>query len=323
MAHAAPITLDFEGGEDLLLDPETPRPVYLEEDFEIGVEGDLFTIEEQEFFDVEPGVGPALGELLDAVPTAFEPVATAYEICRADGRSFDALSLTIESVYTDTLIEHLEVAEVRTFEDGESSVVQELLGQLYWAFVEIDLTGIRRDGSTVAAGINPLTLGGFDPVQDKPRFAIANPQLGLSGLGLTDIQTLRIEWGEPDVTFEEIVCDPLNLGRVQGLAGRTPDLCAGLDQATRGSARSSPRRSTRRSSATPIRRRPKASSWAPSPCPPGCRSWPGEPAPSPWPWSAAGRDAMEAPRGAPCAQATVMRSATFSQLTSSSRKFLR
>ena len=232
MAHAAPVTLDFEGGEDLLLDPETPRAVYLEEGFEIGVEGDLFTIEEQEFFDVEPGVGPALGELLDTVPTSFEPVATAYEISRADGRSFDALSVTIDAVYTDTLVQYSEVTDIRTFEDGGSSVDRDLLDDLYSAFVEIDLTGTRRDGSTVAAGINPLALGGFDPAQDGPFFTVANPQLDLSGLGLTDIQTLRIEWGEPDATFEETVCDPLNLGRVQGLAGRTPDLCAGLDQDT-------------------------------------------------------------------------------------------
>lgn len=227
-ALAAPVTLDFEGGEDLLLDPETPRPVYVEEGFEITVEGNVYTPQEAEAFDYDPdgaGAQAALGLLLDNVPTGIEPEPTAYEISSADGRGFDLLGLTVPSFFTDRVVSYSEVTEL-----GEFSSTTEQLDEIASAFVQIDLTGTRRDGSTVEAGINPLTLGGFtvDLREQGGFFDVLEPELDLADLGLTDIRTLRIELGAPGLPLEDEACDPLNLDRAEGLGGATPDICQGL-----------------------------------------------------------------------------------------------
>ena len=189
-------------------------------------------------------------------------------------------------------------------------------------WLAVDLTGTRRDGSTIVAGIDPLAFEGFDPARDEPNFDVANPELDVSGLVLTDLQTLRIERGQPDVTYAEFVCDPLNLDRWQEVSGETPDIRLGLDQDMSREGRITVDRFSTEvfdcSHAASI----GAIELAPFPLRAGPPLPAGGSASSPG--SAAGQDGGRGrPVAPPFAHATDMRSATFSQLTSSSRKFCR
>lgn len=224
-AAAIPVTLDPDGERvelDLPSDPDDVEGVF---EFEGVFRGQGFEFTAETYEDIFPD-GPDDDDALDIsrvneTLTGFTNLASAVTIRRADGASFDLLSIEIPDFYVDDFFEYS--GQVADSDDPFGESVDDFAAR----FVDlVGLEGVTASGETVSASFAPVNETTVQAGFFEASFVNPDPVFGPEafGPGFEDLVSLTYAIpGErfPDAGFTQIdfaldpdPCAPENLARV-------------------------------------------------------------------------------------------------------------